>query len=109
MIVYFLLSLASPRCFSCIPVRGVSLKGYLSEVSSKGDTVATSDDAYPQQVILILSKSPSFLQGRILQKICYPSQRLIFLEECARFSSPSSVFLHPRKIVRNLWQVFMST
>ena len=77
--------------------RRVSLKDYLSEVSSKGDAVATSDlqnfyDDNPQQVILILSKSPSFPQGRILQRICYPSQRMIFLEECARCLSPNRVF-----------------
>ena len=55
--------------------RRVSLKDYLSEVSSKGDAVVTSDlenfyDDNPQQVILILSKSPSFPKAEFLQKIC---------------------------------------
>ena len=88
--------------------RWISLRDFLIPQRSlqQGWCSATSDlekfyDDNPQQVILILSKSPFFPQGRILQKICYPSQRMIFLEECARCLSPSRVFFIPSKDCEN--------
>ena len=67
MICLLLISPGKSKMLFLYPCqRCVSLKGYLSEVSSKGDAIPISDlkknlyNDNPQQVILILSKSLFF-------------------------------------------------